>query len=149
MGLRRTRRAGQSAVSVGVVVALLALAMLATGCNRPWRDKYFDKGLRTLTQTDVQEMMGPPHTSKTSLLGELSVWTYRFPVTDEELDPMGSFGNAAMKAKQTAAAAVGQGKEGSTYPTLRCVKYTLKFDKDKLLQEWKRDPCTPQAPATP
>ncbi len=149
MGFWKTWRAGQGAVPAGMVVLLLGLALLTTGCNRPWRDKYFDKGLRNVTQAEVQEMMGPPHTNKTSLLGEQSVWTYRFPVTDEELDPMGSFGKAATKAKETAAAAVGQGKEASNYPTLRCVKYTLKFDKDKVLQEWKRDPCTPPASVTP
>ena len=139
--LRRLAELTRALVRFGPLV-LVAL-FLITGCNRPWRDAYFDKGLQKLNQADVQERLGPPHTNKTSLLGEQSVWTYRYPVTDEEMDPWGSFGKTASRAKEGAAAIVGQGKDQGKYPTLRCVKYTLKFDEEKILQDWKRDACQP------
>ncbi len=124
------------------VVCAVAILVLLAGCNRPWRDKYFDKGLHALTQADVQDKLGPPHTSRTSLLGEESVWTYRYAISEDEMDPWGGMGKTAAKAGASAAAIVGQGAESSKYPTLRCQKYTLKFDKDKRLEEWKRESCS-------
>lgn len=124
-----------------LMCGLLVCLLLITACNRPWRDKYFDKGLHKLTQEEVRERLGPPHTSRTLLLGEESVWTYRFAMTEDEMDPWGGMGKTAARAGASAASIVGQGADTSKYPTLRCQKYILKFDKDKLLEEWKRETC--------
>src|SRR5207249_1267558 len=66
---------------------LLAGAMLA--CGGPRLDAYFKKGLDRLTQDEVTEKLGPPHTAKTPVLGGDSVWTYRFPISDKELASVG------------------------------------------------------------
>ena len=62
---------------------LLAGTMLA--CGGPWRDGYFKKGVDRLTQDEVAERFGPPHTAKNPALGGDSVWTYRVPLSDKEL----------------------------------------------------------------
>lgn len=134
---------------VSILCGLVALLLLASGCNRPWRDGYFDKGLQRVTQAEVQDRLGPPHTNRTLLLGEESVWTYRYAMSEDEMDPWRGMGKTAAKAGASAAAIVGQGAEVSKYPTLHCQKYTLKFDKDKVLTEWKREACGLPAPATP
>ena len=54
-------------------------------CGGPWRDGYFKKGVDRLTQDEVTEKFGPPHTAKTPVLGGDSVWTYRVPISDKEL----------------------------------------------------------------
>jgi len=68
-------------VTVGML--LLAGAMLA--CGAPWRDSYFKSGVDRLTQDEVAEKFGPPHTAKDPVLGGDSVWTYRVPISDKEL----------------------------------------------------------------
>src|SRR5919199_397513 len=74
--------------SVGIVsIALGFVVGTLTACAKPWRDAYFDKGVERLTQDDVRERLGPPHTAKTPALGGDSVWTYRFALSDKELDP--------------------------------------------------------------
>ena len=47
----------------------IIIAGLLAGCGGPWRDKYFKKGVDHLTQDEVSERMGPPHTAKTPALG--------------------------------------------------------------------------------
>ena len=59
------RRVSQRLFMVGMF--LLAGAMLA--CGGPWRDGYFKKGVDRLTQDEVTEKLGPPHTAKTPVLG--------------------------------------------------------------------------------
>jgi hypothetical protein len=121
----------------------IVLTLTLGGCSRPWRDQYFDKGLNKATQAEVEQMLGPPHTAKTTFLDEESVWTYRYAMTEDEIDPWGRFGRTAANAKDTAASVVGQGKDGGDHPRLHCMKYTLKFNKEKVLQDWKRHPCVP------
>jgi hypothetical protein len=124
-----------------VGIALFTLTW--SGCSRPWRDQYFAKGLNKATQAEVEQMLGPPHTAKTTFLDEESVWTYRYAMTEDEIDPWGRFGRTAASAKDTAASVVGQRKDVGDHPRLLCMKYTLKFNKDKVLQDWKRHPCAP------
>ncbi|MGE3151442.1 MAG: hypothetical protein AB7G48_02375 [Nitrospiraceae bacterium] len=119
----------------------LVLTLILSGCSRPWRDQYFDKGLNKATQAEIEQMLGPPHTAKTSFLDEESIWTYRYAMTEDEIDPWGRFGRTAASAKDTAASAVGQGKDGASHQRLLCMKYTLKFNRGKVLQDWKRQPC--------
>ncbi len=128
------------------VLTLLCIGIVLTlpwsGCSRPWRDQYFDKGLNRATQADVEQVFGPPHTAKTTFLDEESVWTYRYAMTEDEIDPWGRFGRTAASAKDSAASAVGQQK-GGDHPRLHCMKYTLRFNREKVLQDWKRHPCVP------
>ena len=59
------RRWRQSLLTVG----LLLLAGTMPACGGPWRDGYFKKGVDRLTQAEVTEKLGPPHTAKTPVLG--------------------------------------------------------------------------------
>jgi len=114
--------------------------VLLTACGGPWRDAYFKKGVDRLTQDDVSEKMGPPHTAKTPALGGDTVWTYRVPYSDKDLDPM-DFGLAA--AAKDAASLVGKGAQDGPKPTLYCFRYTLTFNEQKILKSWKREECVP------
>jgi hypothetical protein len=68
-------------------VLLVALAVGFSGCGGPWRDSYFKKGIGRLTQDDIRERLGPPHTAKTPALGGVSLWTYRFGLCEKDLTP--------------------------------------------------------------
>jgi hypothetical protein len=121
------------------VLLTLVLASLAA-CGGPWRDGYFKKGVDRLTQDDVSEKMGPPHTAKTPALGGDTVWTYRVSYSDKDLDPMDlGLGNAAREA----AAMMGKGSQDAPKPTLYCYRYTLTFNEQKILKSWKREECVP------
>jgi len=48
---------------------VLILGLMAAACGGPWRDGYFKKGVDRLTQEEIFEKMGPPHTAKTPALG--------------------------------------------------------------------------------
>jgi hypothetical protein len=90
------RRVRQYMLTTGML--LLAGAMLA--CGGPWRDGYFKRGVDRLTQDEVVEKFGPPHTAKTPALGGDSVWTYRVPLAENELSSLHFAGlsNAATQA---------------------------------------------------
>ena len=121
------------------VVILLAGAMIA--CGGPWRDGYFKKGVDRLTQDEVTEKLGLPHTTKTPALGGDSVWTYRVPISDRELASV-SFSHITDTAQQ-AAAMMGKAVTEGPKPTLYCYRYTLIFNEQKILKEWKREECVP------
>ncbi len=120
------------------LLALLAGATLA--CGGPWRDAYFKKGVDRLTQDQVAERLGPPHTAKTPALGGNTIWTYRVPVSDKELESLNFSGLA--DATREAAALVGKQSEGPKQ-RLYCYRYTLTFNEEKILKEWKREECVP------
>ena len=68
-------------------LGLVALVLVGLGgCGGPWRDRYFTKGVDHLTQADIREKLGPPHTAKTPVLGGESLWTYRFAMSERELE---------------------------------------------------------------
>lgn len=124
-----------------VICALaVVLAGVLTACGGPWRDSYFKKGVNRLTQEDIREKMGPPHTAKTPVLGGDSVWTYRFPLSDKDLDPWNP--TFIADASQSVSALMSKNQEGPK-PTLYCYRYTLTFNEEKVLKSWKRDECTP------
>jgi len=64
---------------------VIALAVTLAACGGPWRDIYFKQGVDRLTQDEVREKLGPPHTAKTPALGGDSIWTYRVPMGDKGL----------------------------------------------------------------
>jgi len=130
------RRVYQHLFTVGMF--LLAGMMLA--CGGPWHDGYFKKGVDRLTQDEVTEKLGPPHTAKTPVLGGDSVWTYRVPLAEKELSQL-HFSGLANATKQ-AASLMGKAGEGPK-EMLYCYRYTLNFDEQKILKQWKREECVP------
>jgi len=131
------RQAHQYILTVGML--LLAGVMLA--CGGPWRDSYFKGGVDRLTQDEVTEKFGPPHTAKAPVLGGDSVWTYRVPISDKEL-AMVSFSAVADTAQQ-AAAIMGKSITDGPKAMLYCYRYTLFFNEQKILKQWKREECVP------
>jgi hypothetical protein len=130
------RRLGRHLLTIGAL--LLAGALLA--CGGPWRDGYFKKGVDRLTQDEVVEMFGPPHTAKTPVLGGDSVWTYRVPLAEKELSPLhfAALANATTQATSL----IGKPGEGPK-EMLYCYRYTLTFNEEKILKQWKREECAP------
>ena len=123
---------------------MLALVLVLTSvaaCGAPWRDGYFKKGVDRLTQDEISEKMGPPHTAKTPALGGDTIWTYRVSYSDKELDPMDFSGLSA--AASEAASLIGKPSHDSPKQTLYCYRYTLTFNEQKILKSWKREECVP------
>lgn len=121
---------------------MLVLAMTASllACGGPWRDGYLKRGIDRLSQEQVIEKMGPPHTAKTPALGGDTVWTYRVPMTEKELSPMYIAGLA--DATKQATSLLGKAGEGPK-DMLYCYRYTLTFNEEKILKQWKREECVP------
>ena len=134
-------------LAAGRPLAVLRLGLVALvlvglgGCGGPWRDRYFTKGVDHLTQADIREKLGPPHTAKTPVLGGESLWTYRFAMSERELESQWSPTFLA-DASQAAGALVGKPSEAPK-PTLYCYRYTLTFNEEKVLTRWKREECVP------
>lgn len=129
-----------------LTVGMLLLAGAMFACGGPWRDGYFKKGVDRLTQDEVTEKLGPPHTAKTPALGGDSVWTYRVPISDRELASV-NFSHLGDTVKE-ASALMGKAAEQGPKPTLYCYRYTLVFNEQKILKEWKREECVPGTYAT-
>ncbi|MBX3236785.1 MAG: hypothetical protein KF814_11585 [Nitrospiraceae bacterium] len=129
---------------------LLAAMMLLTACGGPWRDKYLEKGLNNLTQDQVAEKLGPPHTLKTPALGGDTIWTYRVPMGDKEIHPWNPSNlTAGPKTKAPPSPSpFGKslaGSEEAYREPLYCYRYTLAFDEAKVLKSWKREECVPRS----
>ena len=122
-------------------VGMLLLAGTMLACGGPWRDGYFKKGVDRLTQDEVMEKLGSPHTAKTPVLGGDSVWTYRVPISDKELASV-SLSHLTDTAKE-AAALMGKAGEEGPKAMLYCYRYTLSFNEQKILKQWKREECVP------
>lgn len=122
-----------------LLVSLIVSGFFA--CGGPWRDGYFKKGVDHLTQDEVSEKMGPPHTAKTPALGGDTIWTYRVPYSDKELDTMDFTGISS--AASEAASLIGKPSQDAPKPTLYCYRYTLTFNEQKILKSWKREECVP------
>ena len=127
------------------VVLLFSLVLGLTGaleaCGGPWRDAYFKKGVDRLTQEEIREKLGPPHTAKTPALGGDSLWTYRSALSEKDLAPWRP--NFLAEASQSVGSLVGKGGEDAPKSTLYCYRYTLTFNEEKVLKSWKRDECVP------
>jgi hypothetical protein len=122
-------------------VGMLLLAGMMLACGGPWRDGYFKKGVDRLTQDEVMEKLGPPHTAKTPVLGGDSVWTYRVPISDKELASV-NFSDLSDTVKEASALMGKAGEEGLKH-MLYCYRYTLSFNEQKILKQWKREECVP------
>lgn len=121
-------------------MAAACLLMMAA-CGH-WRDSFLDDSIGKATQAQVKEKFGPPHTAKESLLGGESVWSYRFILTDSEKNPysMDSIIRPAADLGNQAAAMIGKGGQ-TKGEKLHCVRYTMTFNPDKVLKDWKREDC--------
>ena len=120
---------------------LLGVAVTLTACSSgPWRDGYFKQGVDRLTQAEIRDKLGPPHTAKTPVLGGDSLWTYRFALGERDLDPWSP--TFLVDASQSVGALVGKGADAPK-PTLYCYRYSLTFNEDKVLKSWKREECVP------
>jgi hypothetical protein len=130
----------RSALRATIWGLVMALVLTCAACGGPWRDTYFKKGVDRLTQDDVRERLGNPHTTKTPALGGDSTWTYRVPMGDKELESIASPGLSG--AGESVGALLGKPGEGPK-PTLYCYRYTLTFNEQKVLKSWKREECVP------
>lgn len=122
-------------------ILLAALMIAVSGCGGPWRDTYLKKGVGHLTQEDIRERLGPPHTAKTPALGGDSQWTYRFALSEQELTTLNS--TFVADASSSVSSLMGRGAEGVAKPTLYCYRYLLTFSEEKVLKQWKREECVP------
>ena len=130
-------------------VGILCFLVLLSGCGGPWRDAYLNKGVHKLTQADIEEKFGPPSTAKTPVLGGDTVWTYRVPMGDREVHPWDPSSLAAGKKTKAppSPSPFGKSLAGNDEPyrePLYCYRYTLSFDEQKRLKEWKREECVPR-----
>ncbi len=128
-------------LSIIAGVLLITLTIGVGGCGGPWRDSYLKKGVGRLTQEDVRERLGPPHTAKTPALGGDSLWTYRFALSEQELTPWNS--TFVADASSSVTSLMGKGAEGGAKPTLYCYRYLLTFSEEEVLKQWKREECVP------
>ncbi|MDT3778380.1 hypothetical protein PJI16_12500 [Nitrospira sp. MA-1] len=120
------------------LVLMLCLGLVA--CSH-WRDSYFDDGVGELTQADIQAKLGKPHMVKDPLLSDKTTWTYRFAMSESELDPSG------VKALGKQAGSLMGGAQGGPREKVFCFMYILTFDKEGILRQWERDVCPiPQPP---
>jgi len=119
-----------------------ALGLSLDACSRPWQDTYLTESLHKTSQQDVRERLGPPHGVKESLLDGNSTWTYRYALSDRELDPYSwkNIGKGVTGLGDSAAALIGKGGKQEA-ESLSCVRYVLSFDPKKVLQEYKRETC--------
>lgn len=122
------------------VLGLLAFAGLLVACSGPAWDGYFKRGVGRLTQDDVRDRLGPPHTAKNPALGGDSLWTYRVALSDQELSTWTP--TFLVEASQSVGSLVGRPTE-QPKPTLYCYRYLLTFTEDRVLKSWKREECTP------
>ncbi|OQW33030.1 MAG: hypothetical protein A4E19_06705 [Nitrospira sp. SG-bin1] len=122
------------------VPLLVSLAIGFSGCGGPWRDSYFKHGVGRLTQEEIRERLGPPHTAKTPALGGDSLWTYRFALSEQELTRWNS--SFVADASNSVTSLMGKGTD-TAKPTLYCYRYTLTFSENKTLKSWKREECVP------
>ncbi|MGE0644249.1 MAG: hypothetical protein AB7P24_11295 [Nitrospira sp.] len=127
--------------SIIASIVLVALTIGFTGCGGPWRDTYLKKGVGRLTQEDIRERLGPPHTAKTPALGGDSLWTYRFALSEQDLTTWNP--TFVADASNSVTSLMGKGVEGGAKPTLYCYRYLLTFSEEKVLRQWKREECVP------
>ena len=130
----------QRAFGCARLFSLLAVAVLLGACSTPGWDGYFKDGIDRLTQEDIRERFGPPHTAKTPALGGDSLWTYRVALGEQDLDRWRP--TFLVDASQSVGSLMGKPSDQAK-PTLYCYRYTLAFNESQVLKSWKRDECVP------
>jgi len=129
-------------------MSLLILIGMQIGCSH-WRDDFFDDGVDEITQEDVRKKLGKPHIVKDPFLSEEITWTYRYGVSESEMNPMGvkTLGQGINVLADTAASLIGKGGGGvKQRERVLCVRYVLTFDGSQILREWTREPCQTRRP---
>jgi hypothetical protein len=121
---------------------LWSLSLILSGCI-PWQDSFLKKGTGSLTQSDVRERLGKPHIVKAPLLSDETTWTYRYALSESELDPWG------IKTFGKQAGSVFGGQKGGPREKVYCYSYVLTFDKAGVLRHWDRETCQLPAPPDP
>ena len=126
-----------------VVLCLVLMLCLALAACSHWRDSYFDDGIGELTQADVKGKLGKPHMVKDPFLSDETTWTYRYAISESELDPSGvkSFGKQAGNLMG--------GAKGGSREKVYCYMYILTFDKEGILRHWEREVCQIPKPPDP
>jgi len=127
--------------SIFIILLLVTLTTSLSACGGPWRDSYFKKGVGRLTQEDVRDTIGPPHTAKNPALGGDSLWTYRVSLSDQDLTSWNS--GFLIDASNSVGSLMGKGGGDTAKPTLYCYRYLLTFSEEKVLKTWKREECVP------
>jgi len=123
---------------------LVLLLCLVLGACSYWRDAYLNDGVGEVTEDEVREKWGNPHIMKASLLDDETTWSYRFVLTEGEMDPMGlsSIGKDVSAIGNQAASIIGKGPKGGPAPErVKCFRYNLIFNQEKILKTWNREPC--------
>ena len=123
-----------------VSLGLFAFIGLLTACSAPVWDGYFKRGVGHLTQEDIQDKLGSPHTAKTPALGGDSLWTYRVALSEHDLAAWTP--TFLIEASQSVGSLMGKASD-QPKPTLYCYRYSLTFSEDHILKSWKREECTP------
>lgn len=134
--LRQYRRHGVRLACLGAC----ALVGMLTACSTPAWDGYFKRGVGQLTEEDVQNKLGSPHTAKIPALGGDSLWTYRVALSEHELSAWTP--TFLIEATQSVGSLMGKPSD-LPKPTLYCYRYSLTFAEDHVLKSWKREECTP------
>ncbi len=119
---------------------LCALSFSLVSCS-PWRDRFIDGGIGSLTQSEVREKFGKPHQVRDPLLSDETTWIYRFAISESELDPSG------IKTFGKQAGSLFGNKPGGPREKVFCYVYVLTFDKEGVLRAGEREECQlPKAP---
>ncbi|MFQ5993100.1 MAG: hypothetical protein ACE5NA_11750 [Nitrospiraceae bacterium] len=124
---------------------LIAVLCLCVAACSHWRDSYLEDSVDQATKQDVKEKLGPPNRQRSSLLEGTSVWMYRYSMTESELHPWNpsNMGRGVTGMANKAAEMIGKPADEQKREKLMCVSYELEFDKQEVLRNWKREPCSP------
>lgn len=129
-------------VNLFIPCVVLMLCLGLVGCSH-WRDSYFDHGVGVLTQSDIKAKLGKPHMVKDPLLSDETTWTYRFAMSESELDPSG------VRALGKQAGTLMGGAQGGPREKVLCFMYILTFDEEGILRHWEREICQIPKPPDP
>lgn len=129
--------------TVNPVAKVMVMLCLVLAACAPWQDGYFDSGVGVLTQSDIKDKLGRPHLVNDPLLSEETTWTYRYAISESELDPSG------MKTFGKQAGSLIGGANGGSREKVYCYVYTLRFDKEGVLRAWDREICKIPKPPDP
>jgi hypothetical protein len=122
------------------VLGLWVLSCTLAACSAPAWDGYFKRGVGQLTQEEIRDRLGPPHTAKTPALGGDSLWTYRVALGEQDLAAWTP--TFLADASQSMGSLMGRPND-QPKPTLYCYRYLLTFTEGRVLKSWKREECTP------